>query len=196
MTFLQEAKRELNTQLAKESRLQVQKQLRVSFEKVKREMIKEFKDHPVTKEIKAGIDSDNISNTLGGATNLFSFIGFNDGSDPIEPILDLLETTKIRFVAIKNPMGLDFSVDLPSAKEIFQVTPMPFMSGRSWAQGIETGISGLIYYLKAERPSSRSGLGIQSPRKVRKKGVKFKNTKYISDIIKRYKIKFESQLII
>ena len=69
---------------------------------------------------------------------------------------------------------------------------MPWAPGRSWAKGIETGISGLGYYLKVSRDSSRSGLGIQSPRKLRRKGTRFKNTSYISALIKKYRKEFEN----
>ena len=68
---------------------------------------------------------------------------------------------------------------------------MPWATGRSWAKGIETGISGLGYYLLKNTDSSRSGLGIQSPRKVRKKS-KFKNTQYISALIKKYEKEFKN----
>ena len=53
-----------------------------SFEKVKSEMIEEFLDHKVTQEIIAGPTADNISGTLGGYGNLFSYIGFNEGDEP------------------------------------------------------------------------------------------------------------------
>ena len=65
---------------------------------------------------------------------------------------------------------------------------MPWATGRSWAKGIETGISGIGYYLKKTK-NSRSGLGIQSQTKIRS-DIRFKNTKYISDLIN----KFEKQL--
>ena len=39
-------------------------------------MIAKFLNHPVTIEIKGGIDASNISGTLSGITNLYSFIGF------------------------------------------------------------------------------------------------------------------------
>ena len=68
---------------------------------------------------------------------------------------------------------------------------MPWATGRSWAKGIETGISGLGYYLLKNTDSSRSGLGIQWPRKVRKKS-KFKNTQYISALIKKYEKEFKN----
>ena len=83
-----------------------------------------------------------------------------------------------------------YAGDMATAREIFEITPLPWANGRSWAKGIESGLSGLGYYLKKESSKSRSGLGIQSSKKVRK-GVKFKNTQYISALIKKYEIKFK-----
>ena len=127
---------------------------------------------------------------MGGSGNLFSFIGFESNSDPTNEIEKLLLSTSFRFLKLGNK-SVDFTIYLPSAKEIFSVTPMPWASGRSWARGIETGISGLGYYLLKESDSSRSGLGIQSPRRVRKKS-KFKNTQYISALIKKYEKEFKN----
>ena len=62
---------------------------------------------------------------------------------------------------------------------------MPWAVGRSWARGIETGISGLGYYLKKTK-NSRSGLGIQTTIEQVRTGVMFKNSKYISDLINRF----------
>ncbi len=62
---------------------------------------------------------------------------------------------------------------------------MPWAVGRSWARGIETGISGLGYYLKQTK-NSRSGLGVQSTKNQIRTGVSFKNSKYISDLINRF----------
>ena len=39
----------------------------------KTEALKDFATHPVTRELKAGPDSNNVSGTLGGRGNLFSF---------------------------------------------------------------------------------------------------------------------------
>jgi hypothetical protein len=152
-------------------------------------MIAEFLNHPVTLEIKGGISSSNISGTLGGATNLFSFIGFDSGSDPIDPIEKLLYSTNFRFIRTTRN-SVEFEIDIPEAAEIFSVTPMPWAPGRSWAKGIETGISGLGYYLKVNRDNSRSGLGIQSSKRVRRSGSRFKNTQYISALIKKYQKEF------
>lgn len=181
----------LSKQVPKIARPQVEKQFRAAFQKVKNEMIAEFLNHPVTIEIKEGIGAKNLSGTLDGVTNLFSFIGFDRSSNPTDQIEDMLYRTSFKFDRYTSK-EIIYSVYIPDAKEIFAVTPIPWATGRSWAKGIETGISGFGYYLKVDRDNSRSGLGIQSPRKVRKKGVKFNNISYISALIKKYKKKFEN----
>lgn len=183
--------RDLMKQVPNISRPEVEKQLRASFQKVKNQMMVEFLNHPVTLEIKSGVNSKNLSGTLNNVTNLFSFIGFNSSSEPTDAIEALLLRTSFKFDRITN-MSIEFSIDMPDAKEIFEATPMPWAPGRSWAKGIETGISGLGYYLKVERDNSRSGLGIQSPRKIRKNGVKFNNISYISSLLNKYKKNFEN----
>ena len=67
-----------------------EKKVSTAFNKIKREMISEFLNHPITVEIKTGPYAENISGTLNGYGNLFSFIGFSDGDDPINPIEGLL----------------------------------------------------------------------------------------------------------
>lgn len=182
---------EINKKLAPQVRPEIRKLFQRSFQKKKNKMIAEFLNHPVTIEIKGGVNSTNISGTLGGGSgNLFSFIGFDSNDDPTEPILRILEQISFDYLNTSTKR-INYRINLPSAKEIFAVTPMPWATGRSWAKGIETGISGLGFYLRKETSNSRSGLGIQSPRKVRKKS-KFKNIKYISDLIKRYEKEFSN----
>ena len=78
---------------------------------------------------------------------------------------------------------------LPSKQEIFAETPMPWATGRSWAEGIEKGISGFGQYLNTESISSRSGEGVQANTQIRKG--KFKNTQYISALLNKYVKKFQ-----
>lgn len=155
------------------------------FEKIKDKYIDEFLNHPVTQEIKGGISASNISGTLNNITNLYSFIGFDEGTDPIEPIEQLLEKSNYRIMYNSNSGESTVIFDIPTAAQIFAITPMPWAVGRSWARGIETGISGLGYYLKKVK-NSRSGLGIQSTIEQARIGASFKNTKYISDLINRF----------
>lgn len=191
-SLILELNRELDNKLAPDSRLEIKKLYQKAFQKKKNEMIAEFLNHSVTIEIKGGISANNISGTLGGGNgNLFSFIGFDSGDDPIDPILSLLQQANIDYIN-SSKRRINYRINLPTSKEIFAITPMPWASGRSWAKGIETGISGLGYYLRKSTDSSRSGLGVQSPRQVRKTNSRFKNTQYISALINKYEKEFQN----
>ena len=167
------------------------KEVDKKFKKIKNEMIQEFLQLPVTQELLQGPDGLNISGTLGGVTNLFAFIGFDKGDQPVTPIMQLLEKTSIQYgkeLKQINNIGISYNVNLPTTEQIFAITPMPWAVGRSWAKGIETGISGLGYLLR-KNSKGRSGAAIQSRVKVR--AGRFKNTAYISAFINKYKKKFK-----
>jgi len=102
MALTQSTTQSLKNQLPKLVQSQARNIVRRAFEKIKTKMIAEFLAHPVTREIEGGINASNVSGTLGGITNLYSFIGFNAGSNPIDPIEDLLLRTDIRFVKINK----------------------------------------------------------------------------------------------
>ena len=180
----------LNRQVGKALRIDFEKKIKQDFAVIKSQLINEFLNHPVTKEIKDGPSASNTSNTLNGVSNLFSFIGFEDGSDPIAPILNVFQSIEITFGG-EIPMGNKFNINMPRSEDIFSVTPMPWASGRSWASGIEKGISGLGHLLRSRSSLSRSGQAIQSSVKIRSGS--FKNTSYISALINKYSKKF-SQL--
>lgn len=189
MALTREIEQSLRRQAPRLAAPQARKAMKSAFMKKKNEMIRDFLNHPVTMEIKGGVGADNISGTLNGITNLFSFIGFESGDDPIQPIIDLLQSTNLSIGQVFAGK-IKFSVQLPDAKDIFEVTPLPYMPGRSWAESIERGLSGLGYYLKKSSDSSRSGLGIQTRKKVR--SAKFNNTRYISHFLKTYQKEFEN----
>lgn len=136
----------------------------------KQELIQEFNDHPVTKEIAAGPTAANSSGTLGGKGNLFSFLGFNDGTDPIGPVRNLLQ--KIELSTGKPTMSgnkIQFRVNVPDSNEFENASKMPWESGRSWLYDIERTISGLSQYLYGEFKKSRSGTGAQAENSVTSK---------------------------
>jgi len=170
------------------------KKIERSFNNIKAEMIRELMNHEITKEISIGVGASNSSNTLGGYGNLFTFIGFEAGTSPIDAIKREFDKTVIKFRTLTDD-GPIWNIYLPAPEDIWDVTPMPWAEGRSWAKGIETGISGVGWYLynqKKNYPQSRSGPAIQVKSKSSSK-VRFKNVKYISDILNRYEKKF-SQL--
>lgn len=165
-----------------------QKTFKERFDRIKKDMIKEFNSHPVTIEILSGPTGPNISGTLGGKANLFSFIGFDSSDNPIQPIIEILEKTSYSDAGVSR-QGRKFNISLPTTEDIFIATPMPWAGGRSWAKGIESGISGLGYLLNKSTSSSRSGVAIQADKKVRT--AKFKNVQYISALLNKYKKKFK-----
>jgi len=164
-----------------EYRAYLQKIIQVEFIAVKNNLIQAFQNHPITKEINAGPDAENTSGTLGGYGNLFSFIGFEKSDKPTQIIELMLEEIEMGNILIKKNGQFNVVVKYPKPRDIFAVTPMPWAEGRSWAKGIESGISGLGKYLNKDFSSSRSGGGIQS--KSKQKNGKFRNTTYISKLI-------------
>jgi len=180
----------LKRQVPKALRRDLEKEAKRKFKRIKAEMIKEFLSHPITQEIMEGPSAPNISGTLGGVSNLFAFIGFDAGNQPVAPILERLEAVDIIYNKEykEKGIGVSFNVFLPTAEDIFAITPLPWATGRSWAEGIERGISGLGYLVK--KSGGRSGAAVQS-RVNKVRGGGFQNTPYISSFIKRYKKRFE-----
>ena len=181
----------LKRQAPKALRRDFEKDINKKFKDLKNEMIKEFLTDPVTIELLEGAGASNVSGTLGGISNLFALIGFNSGEQPVSPILQLLEGTQIIYKQEirQRGIGVEFEVSLPTAEDIFMVTPLPWASGRSWAEGIERGLSGLGYLLR--KSDGRSGAAIQSRVKKVRSG-RFQNRPYISSLIKRYRKRFEN----
>lgn len=158
------------------------------FEKMKKQMIDDFLKLPVTREILAGPTSSNSSGTLGGYGNLFSFIGFDSGDKPIDPIIALLQQTNFRVTRFNSSGSAKMTIELPSKEQIFNATPLPWASGISWAQRIEVGLSGLGNYLNTKTEKSRSGSGVQSDHKIR--SARFSNTNYVSSFLQKWQKAF------
>jgi hypothetical protein len=163
-----DVRRSINAQLPKELGQRLEAITRKNFEKIKLEMIQDFDSHPVTQEIEAGPNAPNTSRTLSGYGNLFTFIGFPSGADPIQEIRERLEETILRKINFKNGR-MSFITTEPTREELFKMTKISSFrpeleGGRSWLDGIETGLSGLGFYLYKEDgdiKGSRSGPAIQ-----------------------------------
>ena len=154
----------LRRQAPKAMRRGFEREVKKEFEKIKQEMINEFTNNPITQEILAGPDTSNISGTLGGVSNLFAFIGFDQGSNPIAPILTLLESVTFEYGSeIKNPtqgLGVNFKVNLPLPEDIFSITPLPWATGRRLAARRSPLV---LEYGPGSRPLSNAATGGQSP---------------------------------
>lgn len=160
------------------------------LEEKKQNYLNAIADHPVSQELSSGPNGPNVSNTLNGEGNLYSFIGFENGAKPIEDLLYIInKNTRIKKTESKQD-EFKFEVYTPNLEELRNVTPMPFENGNSWLRGIEKGISGFSNYLYGLLfGSSRSGTGIQSKNKIRR--ANYKPVKYFTllynEFIKSFK---------
>lgn len=131
-------------------------------QKQKSIFIQEFESHPVTQELDAGENASNISGTLGGYGNLFSFLGFSSGSNPTSLIKMLIQKIFLDKKIQRNGNVFRFNINIPSKEEFAAISRSPWENGRSWLLDIERSISGLGAYLYGRFDKSRSGTGIQS----------------------------------
>ena len=165
---LKDIRRATEKQVARAIQPQALSRARAAFERIKREILGEFNSHPITVEIESGPLGANISVTLQGQGNLFSFIGFESGSRPTSAIRALIRKS---YVSAGAPVGkhIYLNFHLPTKDEIYLSTPLPWAAGRSWVQGVETGMSGLGQYAYSRKgvSTSRSGTGTQTKNNIR-----------------------------
>jgi hypothetical protein len=176
------------------------------FLAAKKKMLQDFDDNLVTKELLAGMDdpfgASNLSGTLsGGDGNLYAFLGFENGKDPISPLRDLLEErTTFRYSTFRNNYRSAtgsgdkyyFRIDLPPQEAIESVTQMDWESGNSWCTAIEKGVSNLSFFLSTERgagtESNRSGGGTQIKNTI--SDFQFQTVEYLTAIFRDFSEEF------
>lgn len=158
----------------------VQKEL----EKEKALFRADFESHPVTQELEGGENASNISGTLGGYGNLFSFLGFNKGASPTTPVKLLIQKILLDRNIKSTSNGFEVKVNIPSKEEFAAVSKLPWEGGRSWLLDMERGISGLGSFLYGRFVSSRSGGGIQS--KYNYSNRMFRPVKYFSQMYTKF----------
>lgn len=166
------------------------------FRGAKKQLLQDFDNHEVTRELNEGADAQNLSGTLKYG-NLFSFIGFYDDDKPTEPVriaLDQIELVKgQRYLRRRSgdKYSYHFKVRIPSRSEFESITPYPdtpaWREG-SWLYGLERGIPGFPYYLYDDKGiiKSRSGTGIQVDNIIRNRGGGFSPTKYITLLLRDF----------
>jgi hypothetical protein len=147
-------------------------------------LIQEFESHPVTQEIRSGETADNSSGTLGGYGNLFSFIGFNKGFDPVSPVVSLINRISIAKNVKFSGKFFNVKVLIPSRGDFENASKMPWESGRSWLFDMEKRISGLGAYLYRQYAKSRSGFGLQS--EVNYRNTTFKSVRYFNSMYNKF----------
>lgn len=153
-------------------------------EKEKALFREDFESHPVTQEIEGGENASNLSGTLGGYGNLFSFLGFNKGASPTTPVKFLIQSISLDKTVRVRGEGFQLKINLPSKEQFGAVSKMPWEGGRSWLLDIERGISGLGAFLYGRFLGSRSGGGIQN--KYNYSNKRFRNVKYFSEMYSKF----------
>jgi hypothetical protein len=162
----------------------VRDMVKAEVEKEKALFRSEFESHPVTQEIEGGESASNISGTLGGYGNLFSFLGFNRSANPTTPVKILIKKILLDRKVQSTKNGFKINVNVPSKDEFGAVARLPWEGGRSWLLDMERGISGLGSFLYGRFEASRSGGGIQSKYKYSNRV--FRPVKYFSQMYVKF----------
>ena len=170
---------------SKQYRREAHKAAERRLQQEKSQMIEEFKSHPVTMELKAGEDGQNLSGTLGGYGNLFSFLGFSKGSDPTNEVLVFLQTSiQIKKEGKTSGLETEFIATAPTIDD-FNFASMPWEGGNSWVKSIEKGISNFSYYMHKAHQASRAGVGIQIENKIHSSASK--PVRYMTTILNNFR---------
>lgn len=158
------------------------------------DLFEQFLENEISAEIAAGPEASNTSGLLGGYGNLFTFLGFDEGSHPVQELARFLaksiEITTI--VKDKRRLAVTVIISIPTIED-FDFAELPWAT-ESWIMAIEKGISGLGKYLYSdyEFSASRSEFGIQAKTEIR--GGQLNGTPYLSAIIQKVAKKLISEI--
>lgn len=160
------------------------------------EMVERFENHQVTKELEGGIDYSGPSVVSyfksDVKANLYSFVGFPSGTDPLKLLRELLKSRIEVRISTRSKNIYYFRILAPTTKDIEEATPLPeeYVAGDfSWARAVEEGDGealGIGQFLAIRVSASRSGGGIQvedmSPQ-----SSDVKATPYITEILEAFR---------
>lgn len=154
------------------------------FNSAKLLMLMQFDTHSVTQELERGEDAQNLSGTLDGYGNLYSFLGFT--SNPIPALRrEIDKRSYIDRTVSANGKLLSFACHIPDPSDLNSVGKLPWAFGGSWMSGIEKGIPNFYHFLYDERGNSRSGGGIQVDERLRSSS--FSPIPYLTPILEQFK---------
>lgn len=148
----------------------------IKFNYKKREFLKNFLENDTSKEIAAG---ERAHTSLFSWGSLFSFIGFEKGTKPIDELYNFFESSfmppakgggsaKSIDIVSKKRIDYTFVGHRPNLNEIEDKTHWPWKGSGSWALDIEKGkflyYAYYIYVHPNDAKASRSGPGLENKR--------------------------------
>ena len=170
--------------------------------------IRKVENSKISQEIANGPYSNNISKTIIGVSdaNLFTFIGFHKGSEPISDLIAFLEEkTKLDISAAVfniNRFTYEFPILIPSFDDIRNEKSLQYpddWNPGSWVLDMENHISGLLYYIRTRDKTgaiadvssgkSRSGSAFQLKNATRY-SAQFLPKEYVGTFLKEFRSKF------
>lgn len=172
------------------------------FVMARQELLEEFDEHPVTQEIEAGqkspLGTDNLSDSLQGKGNLYTFLGFLQPRNPVQEVRTILKEEikmgpKAQITHLPKKSIFSFPVLFPTMEDLEARTPMDWESGKSWLRAVERGVTGFgayIYWKIAGR--STGGLEAKDGKgklRVLRQG-KYRPVSYMSALLRKFKEKF------
>jgi len=156
------------------------------FREVKRDIIEQFRNHPISQEL---LNHSNPSQFLSGRSGtLAGFLGIPVGQNPVIQTIAFLEqniTPKIDRRYIRN---LKIEIRIPTYYDLRAVGNLPHEGGISYIEAIENGVSGLAAYLPVN--AGRSYEGIQLNHDFR--NVSYKKQKYLTSIFQKAQEKIKN----
>ena len=181
--------RKAASQAGKKIRANLEKRTKEVLQMERIRLMQDFDNHPITQEIEGGPRAANMSMTLGGYGNLFSFLGFNEDSRPVEPLRKiLLNSLRLQRLKGTNQYSLVYRIiiSIPSEEEILAATPLHWAKGKSWVEAVEQGFSGLGQYLHFRSKNvGRSGSAIEAKVDLGLRPQSSTASSYLSDILRK-----------
>lgn len=153
-------------------------------------MLKDFDKHPVSAEIKAGPRALDYSGATSGYGNLYSFLGFEAGSHPVDDLREvIIANTSLQQTVFRNN-GWYFRVRLPSEETIRSVTKMDWGTEDSWINAVEKGLDNLDSFM-FKKKFGRSRYGFQAPYEINE-DLQFNKQPYLKEIFGNFRDRIEN----
>lgn len=165
------------------------------------EIIERFLTHAITEEIQSGPYGTNTSGLLNGYGNLYSFLGFEAGTDPVKSVVSFLSKS-IKAITVspsRNSLAVKITIVMPSRRDWKYLEQLPWIS-KGWIEAIERGISGLGAYLHDSDDgfeASRSETGLEVRKNISSRYLQGQSylTDIVQDVTRKLVLSIRSNLI-